>query len=61
MTRKDAGVRVSHKNSGLIRQGGVNLKYDSDLTSIIKPLIVKQRKRGCVSVCARERQKDRHI
>lgn len=44
------GVRVSHKNSGLIRQSGVNLKYASDLTRIIKALIAK------MSVCVSERE-----
>lgn len=47
-------VCVSHKNSGLIRQGGENLKYDSDLTRIIKPLIAQMTE----CVCERVRQTD---
>ena len=62
--RKDAqGTCVSHKNSGLIRQGGVNLKYDSDLTRIITPLTAKQSEcvYVCVCVCVSERERETHI
>lgn len=48
MARKDAQGVTESENSGLIWQGGMNLKWDSDLTRIMKPLVAK--KRGSVSV-----------
>lgn len=62
MMRKDARGVCEHQTSELIRQGDVNLKYDSDLTRIIKLLIAKRKRESvcscvCVCVCNRERRR----
>lgn len=63
MMRKDARGVCEHQTSELIRQGDVNLKYDSDLTRIIKLLIAKRKSlsaRVCVCVCVCNRERCRY-